>query len=86
MRPHLTLAGVAPRRHKPVKITHITLRMLVCDRGMVALPRWLVEGNAERFGVLLVRRDARAQPGRFSSATAERTPIPTPTTRAPSPS
>lgn len=51
----LTPAGAAPRRHKPIETTDIMLQMVASGRGVAALPRWLVEDNAERFGVIPVR-------------------------------
>ncbi len=51
----LTPAGVAPRRHKPIETTDIMLQMVASGRGVAALPRWLVEENAERFGVVPVK-------------------------------
>lgn len=51
----LTPAGVAPRRHKPIETTDIMLQMVASGRGVAALPRWLVEENAARFGVVPVQ-------------------------------
>ncbi|ENO85799.1 LysR family transcriptional regulator [Thauera linaloolentis] len=51
----LTPAGVGPRRHKPIETTDIMLQMVASGRGVAALPRWLVEENAERFGVVPVK-------------------------------
>ncbi|WP_211366291.1 LysR family transcriptional regulator [Verticiella sediminum] len=51
----LTPAGVSPRRHKPIETTDIMLQMVASGRGVAALPRWLVEENAERFGVVPVK-------------------------------
>lgn len=51
----LTPAGVAPKRHKPIETTEIMLEMVASGRGVAALPRWLVEENADRFDVMPVR-------------------------------
>ena len=51
----LTPAGITPKRHKPIETTDIMLQMVSSGRGVAALPRWLVEENAERFGVVPVR-------------------------------
>ncbi|MBE0509537.1 MAG: LysR family transcriptional regulator [Gammaproteobacteria bacterium] len=48
-------AGMAPKRHKLIENTDIMLQMVASGRGVAALPRWLVEQNAERFAVLPVR-------------------------------
>lgn len=51
----LTPAGIAPRRHKTIETTDIMLQMVASGRGVAALPRWLVEENADRFGVVPVK-------------------------------
>lgn len=51
----LTPAGINPKRHKPIETTDIMLQMVASGRGVSALPRWLVEENAARFGVVPVR-------------------------------
>lgn len=51
----LNPAGVSPKRHKTIETTDIMLQMVASGRGVGALPRWLVEENAERFGVAPVR-------------------------------
>ena len=48
-------AGVSPRRHKPIETTDIMLQMVASGRGVAALPRWLVEENAEKFAVAPVQ-------------------------------
>ena len=55
----LTPAGISPKRHKPIETTDIMLQMVASGRGVAALPRWLVEENAERFGVLPVKLGAQ---------------------------
>ncbi|WP_341644653.1 LysR substrate-binding domain-containing protein [Thauera sp. SDU_THAU2] len=47
--------SISPKRHKPIETTDIMLQMVASGRGVAALPRWLVEENAERFGVLPVK-------------------------------
>lgn len=51
----LTPAGVFPRRHKLIETTDIMLQMVASQRGVAALPRWLVESCADRFDVHSVR-------------------------------
>lgn len=51
----LNPAGISPKRHKPIETTDIMLQMVASGRGVAALPRWLVEENAERFGVVPVK-------------------------------
>ncbi len=48
-------AGINPRQHKPIETTDIMLLMVAHGRGVAALPRWLVEENAENFDVRAVR-------------------------------
>ncbi len=55
----LTPAGIAPKRHKRIEATDIVLQMVASGRGVAALPRWLVEENAERFGVVPLRLGPR---------------------------
>lgn len=45
-------AGITPRRHKPIETTDIMLQMVASGRGVTALPRWLVEESADRFGIV----------------------------------
>lgn len=47
----LTPAGISPRQHKPIETTDIMLLMVAHGRGVAALPRWLVEENADKFAV-----------------------------------
>ena len=51
----LTPAGISPARQKFIETTDIMLQMVASGRGVAALPRWLVEENAERFAVFPVR-------------------------------
>lgn len=55
----LTPAGISPKRHRPIETTDIMLQMVASGRGVAALPRWLVEENAERFGVVPVKLGAQ---------------------------
>lgn len=55
----LTPAGISPKRHKPIETTDIMLQMVASGRGVAALPRWLVEEYAERFGVAPVKLGAQ---------------------------
>ena len=51
----LTPAGVLPKRHKEIETTDIMLQMVACNRGVGALPRWLVEEYAVRMDIVAVR-------------------------------
>lgn len=51
----LTPAGVSPRRHKAIETTDIMLQMVASGRGVAALPRWLVEEQADKFDVAPVK-------------------------------
>lgn len=51
----LTPAGVLPRRHKEIETTDIMLQMVASNRGVGALPRWLVEEYAGRMEIGAVR-------------------------------
>jgi LysR family transcriptional regulator for metE and metH len=51
----LTPAGVSPRAHKTIESTDLMLQMVAAGRGVAALPRWLVEENAERVAIAPVR-------------------------------
>lgn len=51
----LSPAGVGPKRHKPIETTDIMMQMVASDRGVAALPRWLVEEYASRLDVVPVR-------------------------------
>lgn len=48
-------AGISPKRHKPIETTDIMLQMVASDRGVTALPRWLVEEYAEKLNIKAVR-------------------------------
>lgn len=51
----LTPAGVTPRRHKAIETTDIMLQMVASNRGVGALPRWLVEEYAGKMDVVAIR-------------------------------
>ena len=48
-------AGITPLRHKTIETTDIMLQMVASNRGVAALPRWLVEEYAERLSIVPVR-------------------------------
>jgi len=48
-------AGVSPKRHKIIETTDILLQMVASDRGVSALPRWLVEQYAVQLDIVPVR-------------------------------
>lgn len=47
-------AGIAPRQHKTIETTDILLQMVASNRGVAALPRWLVEEYAEKLPIVPV--------------------------------
>jgi LysR family transcriptional regulator for metE and metH len=51
----LTPAGVSPRRHKMIETTDIILQMVSSNRGVGALPHWLVKEYASKVDVVTVR-------------------------------
>jgi LysR family transcriptional regulator for metE and metH len=48
-------AGIRPKRHKVIETTDIMLQMVASGRGVAALPRWLVEENAGKLELAMVR-------------------------------
>ena len=48
-------AGISPKRHKPIETTDIMLQMVASDRGVTALPRWLVEEYASKLDVVPIQ-------------------------------
>ncbi|MCK9509681.1 MAG: LysR family transcriptional regulator [Pigmentiphaga sp.] len=48
-------AGVRPWRHQEVEDTDIMLELVAAGRGVAALPRWLVEREAQRQAIVPVR-------------------------------
>jgi LysR family transcriptional regulator, regulator for metE and metH len=55
----LTPAGVAPRQHKTVENTEVLLQLVASDRGVAAMPRWLVQEYAARVPIVAVRLGAQ---------------------------
>jgi len=51
----LTPAGISPKRHKVIETTDILLQMVASERGVAALPRWLVQEYAPRMAIAPVR-------------------------------
>jgi LysR family transcriptional regulator for metE and metH len=51
----LTPAGVTPRAHKVLESTELMLQMVAANRGVAALPRWLVEENQQKVAIAPVR-------------------------------
>ncbi len=52
-------AGLAPKRHKTIETTDILLQMVACDRGVTALPDWLVAEYQEKLEIVPVRLGKR---------------------------
>ncbi len=52
-------AGIAPGRHKAIETTDIMLQMVASQRGVAALPRWLVQDYAARLDIVPVRLGAK---------------------------
>jgi len=48
-------AGISPKRHKPIETTDIIFQMVASNRGITALPRWLVEEYTGKFDVVPVQ-------------------------------
>lgn len=48
-------AGITPKRHKNIETTDIMLQMVASNRGVTALPRWLVEEYAEKLPIVPVK-------------------------------
>ncbi len=48
-------AGVAPKRYKTIEATDIMIQMVASGRGVVALPRWLVEEYRNKADIVPVR-------------------------------
>ena len=51
----LTPAGVTPRAHKVLESTELMLQMVAGNRGVAALPRWLVEEHRQEVAIVPVR-------------------------------
>jgi len=48
-------AGVVPKQHKVIETTDIMLQMVASERGVAALPRWLVDEFSSKVAVTPVR-------------------------------
>ncbi len=48
-------AGAVPKRHKVIETTDIMLQMVACERGVAALPGWLVAEYQSKIDVVPVR-------------------------------
>lgn len=48
-------AGCKPKQHKIIENTDIMLQMVAADRGVTALPNWLVELYAEKIPIHAIR-------------------------------
>lgn len=48
-------AGISPKHHKTIETTDIMLQMVASNRGVAALPRWLVERYAIEMEIVPVR-------------------------------
>ena len=48
-------AGIHPKRHKTIETTDIMLQMVASNRGVAALPRWLVEKYADNIAITPVK-------------------------------
>jgi len=55
----LVPAGVTPKRHKTIETTDILLQMVASNRGVAALPRWLVEEYASKLSIVPLRLGER---------------------------
>lgn len=54
--------GIMPRRHKTIETTDIILQMVENNRGVTALPHWLVQENKERFEIFPVKLGKKGIP------------------------
>jgi len=48
-------AGIHPKHHKTIETTDIMLQMVASNRGVAALPRWLVEKYAHEIAITPVK-------------------------------
>ena len=58
----LNPAGVTPRGHKVLESTDLMLQMVAGNRGVAALPRWLVEEHMSRVPIVPVRLGRQGVP------------------------
>jgi len=54
-RQFLTPAGITPKRHKVIETTDIMMQMVASNRGVAALPRWLVDEYAGKMDIVPLR-------------------------------
>lgn len=47
--------GISPKRHQVIETTDILLQMVASNRGVTALPRWLVEEYATKLEIVPLR-------------------------------
>ncbi|SUA56522.1 Cyn operon transcriptional activator [Oligella urethralis] len=64
-------AGVAPRRHRTIETTDIMLQMVASERGVTALPKWLVEEYAEKLPIKAIRLGEHGIPKQIHLGTRE---------------
>ncbi|TSE21048.1 HTH-type transcriptional regulator MetR [Tepidimonas alkaliphilus] len=55
----LTPAGIIPKQHKTVETTDILLQLVAANRGVTALPNWLVNEYASKFDIASIRLGPR---------------------------
>ncbi len=48
-------AGISPKRHKTIENTDIMLQMVANQRGVAALPRWIVEEYSQKLDLTALR-------------------------------
>jgi LysR family transcriptional regulator for metE and metH len=58
----LNPAGVTPRQHKVLESTDLMLQMVASNRGVAALPRWLVTEHMSRVAIQHVRLGRKGVP------------------------
>lgn len=51
----LTPVGRTVKYQKIIETTEILIQMVACGRGVTALPRWLVNEYAERYGIVAIK-------------------------------
>lgn len=51
----LTPLGRTVKYQKIIETTEIMIQMVACDRGVTALPRWLVNEYSERYGIVPIK-------------------------------
>ncbi len=48
-------AGIMPKQHKTIETTDIMLQMVASQRGVAALPRWLVDEYKEKMSIVPIK-------------------------------